>query len=198
MEPLMELGGTQTAFVRCISLLLINRHYTHDRVLSGVEKRRSEFSLPVAIGQVFTCPPQSGLTWFCFLFPLIELDRRVSRIQLSEKGSRFCPRKADGASIETNQPKPVVQELVGVPLDTCSLPFMFGAQPLAKPTASVSLYYAIGFPNWSQTKVIRPPNHDSIECRNDCFLGQKGLVPSGLLADRLTDALHPFRRRSRS
>src|SRR5262249_7849345 len=55
-----------------------------DGVLSGVEKRRSEFSLPVAIGQVFTCPPQSGLTWFCFLFPLIELDRRVSRIQLSE------------------------------------------------------------------------------------------------------------------
>src|SRR5579864_1810411 len=88
--------------------------------LSGVEKRRSDFSLPVAVGQIFTWPPQSGLTWFCFLFPLIELDRRFSRIQLSEKVSRFCPRKADGASIETNQPKLVVQELVRVPLDTCS------------------------------------------------------------------------------
>jgi hypothetical protein len=62
--------------------------------LSGVEKRRSDFSLPVAVGQVFTWPPQSGLTWFCFLFPLIELDRRFSRIQLSEKVSRFRPRKA--------------------------------------------------------------------------------------------------------
>ena len=82
-------------------------------------KRGSDVSLPVAIGQIFTWPPQSGLTWFCFLFPLIELDRRVSRIQLSEKGSRFCPRKADGSSIETNQRKLVVQELVGVPLGAC-------------------------------------------------------------------------------
>ena len=38
--------------------------------------------------------PQSGLTWLCFLFPLIEPDRRVSRIRLSEKVSRFRPRKA--------------------------------------------------------------------------------------------------------
>ena len=30
-------------------------------------------------------PPQSGLTWLCFLFPLIEPDRRISRIRLSEK-----------------------------------------------------------------------------------------------------------------
>ena len=142
--------------------------------------------------------PQSGLTWLWFFFTLIELDRRFSRIQLSEKGSRFCPRKADGLSVKTNQPKLVVQELVGVPLETCSLPFMFGAQPLAKPSASVSFHCVIGFPNWSQTKVIRPPNHDSIECRDDCVLGQKGLVPSGLLADRLADALHPFLRRSRS
>jgi len=37
--------------------------------MSGVEKRRSNFSLPVAVGQVFTWPPQSGLTWFCFLLP---------------------------------------------------------------------------------------------------------------------------------
>jgi hypothetical protein len=29
--------------------------------MSGVEKRRSDVSLPVAIGQIFTWPPQSGL-----------------------------------------------------------------------------------------------------------------------------------------
>jgi hypothetical protein len=33
----------------------------------------------------FAAPPQSGLAWFCFLFPLIEPDRRVSRNRLSEK-----------------------------------------------------------------------------------------------------------------
>ena len=53
--------------------------------MSRVEKRRSDGSLPVAIDGAFATPPQSGLTWFCFLFPLIEPDRRISRIRLSEK-----------------------------------------------------------------------------------------------------------------
>jgi hypothetical protein len=30
--------------------------------MSRVEKRRSDVSLPVAVGQIFTWPPQSGLT----------------------------------------------------------------------------------------------------------------------------------------
>jgi len=51
---------------------------------SGVEKRRSDCSLPVAIGGAFTPPPQSGLAWLYFLFPLIEPNRRISRIRLSE------------------------------------------------------------------------------------------------------------------
>jgi hypothetical protein len=33
----------------------------------------------------FASSPQSGLTWSCFLFPLIEPDRQISRIRLSEK-----------------------------------------------------------------------------------------------------------------
>ena len=111
--------------------------------------------------------PQSGLTWSCFLFPLIEPDWRFSRIRLSEKGSRFCPRKADGSSIETNQPKLVVQELVGVPLGTCSLPFMFGAQPLAKPAASVSFHCAIGFADRSQAEVVGPSDHLPVELCDD-------------------------------
>ncbi len=35
--------------------------------------------------------PQSGLAWLRFLFPLIEPNRRVSRIRLSEKVSRGFP-----------------------------------------------------------------------------------------------------------
>ena len=38
----------------------------------------------------FAAPPQSGLTWFCFLFPLIEPDRQISRIRLSEKTHAFA------------------------------------------------------------------------------------------------------------
>ena len=98
----------------------------------------------MAVGQVFTWPPQSGLTWSWFLFPLIELDRPISSIQLSEKGSRFGPRKAGGSDTESSQPKLVVQELIRIRLDAGSFPFMFGAQPLAKPPASVSFHSSIG------------------------------------------------------
>src|SRR5215471_1167589 len=114
-------------------------------MLSGVENRRSGFSLPVAVDEAFAASPQSGLAWLCFLFPLIEPDRRISRIRLSEKVSRFRPRKAGGSCSETNQPKLVVQELVRVPFGTGSLQLMFGAQPLAKPSASVSFHCLIGF-----------------------------------------------------
>jgi len=38
----------------------------------------------------FASPPQSGLAWFCFLFPLIEPDRQISRIRLSEKTHAFA------------------------------------------------------------------------------------------------------------
>jgi hypothetical protein len=60
---------------------------TADIVREGtrVENRRSGFSLPVAADEAFASSPQSGLAWFCFLFPLIEPDRQISRIRLSEK-----------------------------------------------------------------------------------------------------------------
>src|SRR4029077_4323586 len=38
----------------------------------------------------FAAPPQSGLAWFCFLFPLIEPDWQISRIRLSEKTHAFA------------------------------------------------------------------------------------------------------------
>src|SRR5207237_1242999 len=38
----------------------------------------------------FAAPPQSGLAWSCFLFPLIEPDWQFSRIRLSEKTHAFA------------------------------------------------------------------------------------------------------------
>src|SRR5437660_7789827 len=38
----------------------------------------------------FAASPQSGLAWFCFLFPLIEPDWQISRIRLSEKTHAFA------------------------------------------------------------------------------------------------------------
>jgi hypothetical protein len=152
----------------------------------------------VAIGQIFIWPPQSGLAWFCFLCPLIELDRRVSRIQLSEKGSRCCPRKAGGSLSKPNQPKRIVQELVGVPLATGSLPFMFGAQPMAKPSASVFFHCAVGLADRTQTEVVGPSDDLSVELFHQLLGRLLSLASSSRCADRLTDALHPFLGRGRA
>ena len=54
-------------------------------IRSRVENRRRGFSLPVAADEAFASSPQSGLAWSCFPFPLIEPDRQISRIRLSEK-----------------------------------------------------------------------------------------------------------------
>jgi hypothetical protein len=42
------------------------------------------------VGLAFAGPPQSGLAWLCFLFPLIEPDVRSYRIRLSEKTHAFA------------------------------------------------------------------------------------------------------------
>ena len=160
--------------------------------MSRVENRRSGRSLPVATDEAFAAAPQSGLAWLCFLFPLIEPDRRISRIRLSEKGSRSRPRKAACPSCKFDKAQHLMQGSNGK-LPTClPVPLVFGAQPLSQPLASMSFDRSIGFADWSQTEVIRPPDHHSIECRDYGLLGQKGPVPSGLSADRLADALHSF------
>ena len=53
--------------------------------------------------------PQSGLAWLCFLFPFIEPDRRISRIRLSEKVSRFRPRKAACPSSKFDKARHLMQ-----------------------------------------------------------------------------------------
>src|SRR5690242_7769869 len=108
-------------------------------------------SLPVARGWAFASPPQSGLTGLCFLFPLIEPDRRISRIRLSEKGSRCRPRKAGGPLGNPDQPKLLIQQLIGVK-------FSPGVPP-----ACVSLHRLVGFADRTEAKVVRPTDELSIE-----------------------------------
>ena len=123
--------------------------WTSSGWLGRVEKRRSDVSLPVAMGQVFTWPPQSGLAWFCFLFPLIELDRRVSRIQLSEKVSRFRPRKAACPSGKFDKAQHLMQGSNGKLLGCLPSYLVLGAQPLSQPLASMSFDSSIGTTDWS-------------------------------------------------
>ena len=112
--------------------------------------------------------------------------------------SRGRPRKAGSSCSNPNQSKLVVQELIGVPLVPDSLPFMFGSQPLAKPSSSMLLYCPIGLTDRSQAKVVAPTNHHPIEGRDYRLAVQLSFTPARFLADRVTDALHPFLRGSRA
>jgi len=47
---------------RFLSIRFASEAFVSNRNMSGVEKRRSDSSLPVAIGAAFATPPQSGLT----------------------------------------------------------------------------------------------------------------------------------------
>jgi hypothetical protein len=91
-----------------------------------------------------------------------------------------------------------VQGLVGVPLGTSSLPSMFGAQPLAKPSARVSFHGSIGFPDGAQAEVVGPSDHLPVELCDYLLEGLLSFVSSSRFANRLTDALHPFLGRGRA
>ena len=73
-----------TVSIRAIALRIPARAF---RVKSGVESRTGAVTVVSRwiFDVAFAAPPQSGLAWFCFLFPLIEPDRQISRIRLSEK-----------------------------------------------------------------------------------------------------------------
>ena len=62
----------------------------------------------------------------------------------------------------------------------------------------VTLKRAIGFADWADTEVVRPTYHPAVECLYHSLLFQQGFIPTGFFANRSTDALHPFLRRSRA
>src|SRR3989304_10559616 len=73
---------------------------------------------------------------FRFHVPLIEPDRRISRIRLSDKDSCFRPREVSRSHTQPYQPEGLVQVLVGEPSQTRAPYFVLGAQPLTEPSSS--------------------------------------------------------------
>jgi hypothetical protein len=61
------------------------------------------FRCGLSITDPFVCRCLTSPIMLRFHTPLIEPDRRVSRIRLSEKGSRGRPRKAAGPRGKANQ-----------------------------------------------------------------------------------------------
>jgi hypothetical protein len=82
------------------------------------------------MAQLSPALPQSGLAWLCFLFPLIEPNRRVSRIRLSEKVSRGRPRKAGRPRTKLDEPKLLMQDGFRISFGRRPPHLVLGTQPL--------------------------------------------------------------------
>jgi hypothetical protein len=84
-----------------------------------------------------------------------------------------------------------MKELVGVPLPARSLPFVFGVQALAKPSATVSFHCSLGFADRAQAEVVGPSDHLPVELCDYLFDGLLSCASSSRFANRLTDAFAP-------
>jgi hypothetical protein len=60
---------------------------------SRVENRRSDCSLPVGFDEAFAPSPQSGLTWFCFLFLSSSHSSHPVRTTAARTVVNSCPAK---------------------------------------------------------------------------------------------------------
>ena len=79
-----------------VQVLFLHQRAEDATIPDRVENGRSGCSLLVAIcGQAFAWPPQSSLACLCFLFPLIEPDRRSYRIRLSERTHNCAHRRLE-------------------------------------------------------------------------------------------------------
>jgi hypothetical protein len=89
----------------------------------------------------------------------------MSRIRLSEKGSRGRPRKAACPRHQPDEANFVVQGGFRESLGRRPLHLVFGTQPLSQPSASMSFDGSIGLADWSQAEVVGPADHHSVEGR---------------------------------
>jgi hypothetical protein len=106
----------------------------------------------LSVADPFVLSVPQKLVMLRFHTPLIELDRRVSRIRLSEKGSRFRPRKAARPRGKANQAKHLMQVSPRKPRGRRPRHFMLSAQPLTQPFPRMLLHSPVGFTDWTQQK----------------------------------------------
>ena len=87
----------------------------------------------------------------CFRFhiPLIEPDGRISRVRLSEKGSRCRPREIARPLGKADEAQHFMQRCLREPFGRRPHQFVLGTQPLKQPLASVLFHRSIGLADWS-------------------------------------------------
>src|SRR6202035_5547346 len=114
----------------------------------------------VAVGRTYLSPPLSSggaslvRPWLRFHIPLIEPDRRVYRIRLSDKTSRLHPRRAATKLGQAYEPEVLVKVREWIGSALASPDFMLEAQLPAQPHGRIVVEHSIHFAGGSDAKVI--------------------------------------------
>src|SRR6516164_5271832 len=98
-----------------------------------------------------------------FHFPLVEPDRRVSRIRLSDKDSCVRPRETACPHAESNQTQLLIQACIGEACRPLTPYLVLDTQPLTQPTAHMLIDSSIGLADRPQTEVVRPTHQQAVE-----------------------------------
>src|SRR5262249_39753155 len=137
--------------------------------LLGMSKMVESRCGAVAVGRTYLFPPLSSggalVVWPCLRFhiPLIEPDRRLSRIRLSDKTSRLRPRHVAPKRGQAYEPEvPVkVRKWIGPAL--AAPDFVLDTQPPAQPHSGVVVDRTIRFGDGAYLEVVRPSTQRAIQ-----------------------------------
>jgi hypothetical protein len=147
------------------------------------------FRWDLSVAGSFVCRCLTSRILLRFLFPLIEPDRRISRIRPSDKDSCYCPRNVAVAQAELDEPQRLVQVVVG---EVCISPpqrLVFTTQPPMEPFTGMVIDPAIGVIDRTLVEVIRPTHHHLVESADLFFHVQPAPPQVGPLTDPAADCL---------
>src|SRR5499427_4628068 len=149
--------------------------------VAGIRPARVESRCgAVSVGRTYLFPPLSSggaslvRPWLRFHIPLIEPDRRVYRIRLSDKTSRRHPRRAATKLGQAYEPEVLVKVREWISSALASPDLMLEAQPPAQPQSCVVVERPIRRAGGANAKVVGPSAKRAVQLiHQPC-----GLLPS--------------------
>src|SRR5215469_2958498 len=133
----------------------------------------------VAVGRTYLLPPLSSggaspvRPWLRFHIPLIEPDRRVYRIRLSDNTSRLHPRRAATKLGQADEPEVLVKVREWISSALASPDLVLEAQPPAQPHSRVVVERPIRFADGAYLEVVRPSAQRAVQLAHQLC----GLLP---------------------
>src|SRR5215468_6952516 len=123
----------------------------------------------VSVGRTYLFPPLSSggalvvRPWLRFHIPLIEPDRRLSRIRLSDKTSRLHPRHVAPKCGQAYEPEVPVEVREWISPALASPDLVLDAQPPAQPQSGVVVDRSVRLVDGAYVEVVRPSAQRAVQ-----------------------------------